>query len=85
MASMRRCSLDRIGIGNRRRARSRRGDRSTESLRYPGKTKRDALVRSAEQLEAWIEADPNAAANYVGCSRRSERFFGVTVSNRTPK
>ena len=37
-----------------------------ESLRYPGKKKRDALVRSAEQLEAWIKADPNAAANYVG-------------------
>ena len=39
---------------------------AADSLRYPGKTKRDALVRSAEQLEAKIEADPNAVANYVG-------------------
>ena len=39
---------------------------AVESLRYPGKEKRDALVRSAEQLEAWIQADPDDAANYVG-------------------
>jgi len=37
-----------------------------ESLRYPGKTKRDALLRSAEQLEIWINDDPKAAANYIG-------------------
>ena len=38
---------------------------AVESLRYPGKEKRDALVRSAEQLEAWIQADPDNTANYV--------------------
>jgi len=42
------------------------GTETTEPLRYPGKTKRDALVRSAEQLETWIQADPDAAANHVG-------------------
>ena len=39
---------------------------SNTQLRYPGKQKRDALLRSAEQLEAWIEADQDEAANYVG-------------------
>ena len=38
----------------------------TEPLRYPGKTKRDALQRSSEQLTEWIKADPTAAATYVG-------------------
>ena len=38
---------------------------AVESLRYPGKEKRDALVRSAEQLEAWIKADPDEVANYI--------------------
>jgi len=37
-----------------------------ESLRYPGKEKRDSLVRSAEQIEAWIENDPDEADLYVG-------------------
>lgn len=39
---------------------------AAESLRFPGKEKRDSLVRSAEQLEAWIQADSNEAAYQVG-------------------
>lgn len=39
---------------------------AAESLRYPGKQMRDALVRSAEQLEAAIQVDLCEAANYVG-------------------
>jgi len=39
---------------------------AVESLRYPGKEKRDALVSSVEQLEAWIKTDPDEAVLYVG-------------------
>jgi tetratricopeptide (TPR) repeat protein len=41
------------------------GTSAAESLRFPGKEKRDALVGSARQLEAWIQADPDEVANYV--------------------
>jgi tetratricopeptide (TPR) repeat protein len=39
---------------------------TVESLRYPGKKMRDAFNRSAEQLEAWIQADSKEVASYVG-------------------
>ena len=38
---------------------------AAKPLRYPGQEKRDALVRSAAQLETWIEADSENVANYV--------------------